>query len=195
MAVQSRGFVGTPGVSGGFYSGDLGTALPTDTKTALDKGFKIVSAVSDDGVKETVDRKTDDIRQWSGSMFRMLQSEYTLTVKLTFIERTDASLKETFGPDNVTVKDNGDGTRTRTVLFNESMLPARSYVADLRDGDKHLRKVYPNAQITDIGDVSYKAKELIAYEVTITCYQDEHGQFGYEYEQTPDGETSKPIGG
>ncbi|WP_443096126.1 phage tail tube protein [Rothia koreensis] len=147
--------------------------------------FQLVGLISDDGMKETVDRKTEDIKDWSGSIVRTVQSEYSLKLKLTFIERTDQTLKEVFGQDNVKIQDTRAG-RARTILYNEKMLEARCFVIELQDGKNQIRKVYPNAQVTDVGDTKYVTKDVISYEVTITAYKDERDQFQYEYDLASD---------
>ncbi|MEV8166220.1 hypothetical protein AB0O80_10595 [Rothia kristinae] len=183
MANQTR--VGGARAKGGFYSAATKTALPTDAQTPLDSGFKLVSLVSDDGLKEALDRKSDDIRAWDGSIARTVQSEYSETWKLTLIERTDESLKEIYGQDNVTSA-KVDGGTLRTIQHTEDQLPIRAYVADMQDGPVMMRKVFPEAQITDIGDIKYVKKDVISYEITLTAYKDENARFSYDYEFIPD---------
>lgn len=184
MANQTR--VGAPIKSvGGFSSAALGSALPTDAKTARPAAFQALGLIGEDGLEETEERSTDKKRHWGGGVARVLQTEYGIQLKLTFIERTTAVLKEVRGQDNVTEVAGTDTEKLRTVLRNSKMLPQRSYIADIKDGDQDLRIVYPIAQITEIDDVQYVHSELIAYTVTIDCFEDENGQYAYEYDTVP----------
>lgn len=179
--------VGGARAKGGFYSADLTAALPTDAKKPLGEAFKLVSLVSDDGLKEALDRKSDDTRDWSGAIARTTQSEYSETWKLTLIERTDAALKEIHGQDNVTVTPDQEGGVARAIKHTDDQLPLRAYVADMQDGKTLMRKVFPQGQITDVGDVKYVKKDVISYDITITAYKDENGVFSYDYDWTPKG--------
>lgn len=181
---KNKTTVGGARLGGGFYSAPLSTALPTDAKTALNAEFKIVSLVSDDGLKEAMDRKSDDTRDWGGAIVRTTQSEYSETWKLTLLERTDAALKEIHGRDNVTITPDETGVG-RAIKHTDDQLPLRSYVADMQDGAKLLRKVIPQGQITDIGDVKYVKKDVISYDITITAYKDENGVYTYDYDWEP----------
>lgn len=180
MANQTR--IGAPiKAVGGFSSAPLGSALPTDAKTARPAAFIALGLIGEDGLEETEERSTDKKRHWGGGVARVLQTEYGIQLKVTFLERKTAVLKEVRGQDNVTETPEG----ARTVLRNSKMLPQRSYMADIKDGNADLRIVYPIAQITEIDDVQYVHSELIAYTVTIDCYEDENGNYAYEYDAVP----------
>lgn len=184
MANQTR--VGAPiKAVGGFSSASLTVALPTSVKTPLDEKFTALGLIGEDGLEETEDRNTDAKRHWGGGVARVLQTEYGIELKVTFLERTTAVLKEVRGQDNVLETEGESGEKLRTVLRNSKMLPRRAYVADIKDGDSALRIVYPEAQITEIDDVQYVHSELISYTATIACYQDENGQYAYEYDAVP----------
>lgn len=193
MANQTR--VGGARRNGGLYSADAATAvLPTDAQKALDTSFQLISLVSDAGLKEANDRKTDDVRDWNGAIARTVQSEYSETWKITLIERTENALKEVHGQDHVNIT-KVDGGTLRTIDHTEDQLPIRAYVADMQDGNILMRKVFPNAQITDIGDISYVKKDVIQYELTITAYKDANGRFQYDYEFIPDAVAPQPAAG
>lgn len=175
--------IGAPvNATGGFSSAALGTALPVDANSELAAAFTALGMVGEDGLSETEDRNTDLKRIWGGGVGRVLQTEYGIELTITLMERTTTVLKEIRGQDNVTEADLADGRKLRTVLRNSKMLPRRSYVADILDGDMNLRLVIPDGQITAIGDVQYVHSDTIAYECTIQLFEDENGQYMYEYE-------------
>ncbi|MFW0112112.1 hypothetical protein [Rothia sp. P5766] len=178
--------VGAPlNVAGGIFSAPLGTALPTDATVTLDEAFKIGGLISEEGLKEAPTRSTDKVKSWGGHLARVLQSEYSITVTFTIIERTEESLKDVFGDANVTSAPGAGGTN-RSILKKADQLPIKSRVADMKDGAAKIRLVYPSSQITEVGESQYHHGGLISYPVTVECYPDENGVYGYEYEFVPD---------
>lgn len=174
--------VGAPfDITGGIYVAPVGTPLPTDVFTPLNDDFKITGLIGEDGLTESPTRETNDIKAWGGHLARVLQSDYAIEVTLTYIERTETSLKEVYGDDNVTIRPKDSSTLT-SIVKNAQQLPNKSRVAEMLDGQTKIRLVYPNCQIVNVGESKYAGNDLIAYPVTIKCYPDENGNYGYEYE-------------
>lgn len=183
MANQIR--VGAPLKStGGLLAGPVNTPLPTDASTALDEALVALGLLGEDGLQETENRSTDEVRVWGGGLGRVLQTEWGIQLTFTFMETSTAVLKEVRGEDNVSEKPSTTSGKTlRTTMRNSKVLPPRVYVAEIKDGNNHIRKVYPQAQITEVGDVTYSHNDTIKYEVTLSCYEDENGNAEYEYEE------------
>ena len=167
---------------GGLSSAALGTALPTDSTSELDAAFTALGLLGEDGLSETENRNQDEIRAWGGSLARVVQTKWGIQVTFTFLERTTAVLKEVRGEDNVT-ETTATQKKLRVVKRNSKVLPRRSYVAQIKDGENALRLVYPEAQIGEVGDVQYTHSDLVKYEVTLNCYEDESGNAAYEYDE------------
>lgn len=173
----SNGFVGAP-VKGGIYAAPIGTALPTDATAALPEGFKALGCLSDEGYSLTRDRSTDDIRRWGGQIHRTVQTEFSETLKFTFIDADNAEvIKAVYGEDNVTTS----GGKT-TIKHNGDPLTPCVFAFEMKDGKKHRRFVVPNAQITETEDVTYSHSELVSYGVTVTAYPDEDGNCAFEHQ-------------
>lgn len=170
---------------GGLYDAPLGTPLPTDAQTALPSAFGLISIVSDDGLDEGIDRKSDETRDWNGAVVFVNQTEYTQTWKITLLESSLKTLQSVNGQKNVTEKKVEGGTLT-TVEYTEDQLPRRMYAVDIQSGSTILRKVLPEAQITDVGNKKHQKKGPIQYEITITAFKDANGRFGYDYKFEPD---------
>lgn len=168
-----------PNKAGAVFSAVLGTALPTDTITALDKAFVNLGYVSEDGITNTNSPSCDDIKAWGGDIVMSLQTEKKDEWKFKLIEANNTDvLKIIYGTDNVkgTIK---DGLQ---VTANSNEVDAASWVIDtiLKSGIKK-RIVIPNGKITAIGDVTYKDNEPIGYEITIGAVPDKEGNTHYEY--------------
>ena len=175
--------VGVPlTATGGVAAGPVDSTLPTDATTALGAGITPLGLVGDEGVSLTRERSTDDIRAWGGQIVRTVQTEFSETATLQFLESDKAEvLREVYGEDNVTVTGGNIA-----IKHNEQELPARVFVFDMKDGEKRRRLVLPNAQITATEDITYVHSDIIRYGVTITAYPDEDGNCAYEYIGTPD---------
>ena len=179
-----RPMVGVPlTATGGVAAGPIDSTLPTDATTTLPAGVTPLGLVGDEGVSLTRERSTDDIRAWGGQIARTVQTEFSETATLQFLESDKAEvLKEVYGEANVTVTGGNIA-----IKHNEQELPPRVFVFDMKDGDKRRRLVLPNAQITSTEDITLVHSDIIRYGVTITAYPDEDGNCAYEYIGTPDG--------
>ena len=175
--------VGKPKVTGGAFRGPLGTALPTDSTTALNAAFKGLGYVGESGVEFNPARSTDKKRAWGGDIVKVTQSEYSETWTCTLIEyRNPEVQKAVFGDDNVTVTAATASTGTKlAVKHNGDVLPHDSWVFEMFEGEGSSRVVLPNAQVTEVGAVSYTDEELIAYPVTLEAFEDASGNNSYEY--------------
>lgn len=179
--------VGKPKVTGGAFHAPAGTALPTDSSTALNVAFKGLGYVGEDGVAFNPARSTDKKKAWGGDIVKVTQSEYSETWTATFIEYRNAEVqKMIFGSANVTVTAATVSSGTlMAIKHNGDILPREEYVFEMLEGTGATRVVLPNAQVTEIGEVSYSDDELIAYPVTFEAFEDATGNNSYEY--TDDG--------
>lgn len=180
MANQSKYVTSAkPKVGGSIYSAPIGTALPTDATTALNAAFKCLGYVSDDGVQNSDDRKTNDIKSWGGDIVNSVQTEKTDTFKYTLIEALNVDvLKEIYGDSNVT----GDLDTGITVKSNSTELDEHVIVIEMVLRNNVLKRiVLPSAKVTDVGEIKYKDGDNVGYETTVTCFPDDNSNTHYEY--------------
>ncbi|EFZ34661.1 phage tail protein [Ligilactobacillus ruminis] len=168
-----------PKVGGSIYSAPIGTALPTDATTALNTAFKCLGYVSDDGVQNSDDRKTTDIKSWGGDIVNSVQTEKTDTFKYTLIEALNVDvLKEIYGDSNVT----GGLDTGITVKSNSIELDEHVIVIEMVLRNNVLKRiVLPSAKVTDVGEIKYKDGDNVGYETTVTCFPDDNSNTHYEY--------------
>jgi hypothetical protein len=180
--MANQALVGAPlSATGGVLSAPEGTALPTSA-TAVTTGFVALGLIGEDGLSETADRSTDQIRAWGGSLARTVQIEYGLSYTFQFITTNKAVLEEVHGVDNVTVTPGVDPAFDElAIAVNNKQLPVKPYMFEVKDGDNRIRIVIPNGQITAVGGVTYSHNDIIRREVTLTCYADESGNEAYLY--------------
>lgn len=151
-------------VSGAVYVAPTGTTAPADSSTALNVAFKDLGFISADGIAETIDRTTNQIRAWqNGSLVREVTSEGTYSVSLTFLETNLDVLELYYGATITGGALEGDPTTTGG---------RKSFVIDVVDGDTVERTYIPAGEITAVGERTLASGEAIGYNVTITAYAD-----------------------
>ena len=168
--------------TGGVLRAPLATTLPTDSSTAIGVAFVAQGYIGEDGVTMTTNRSVEKIRAWGGDAVRTVQSEHDVSFGFTFLETTTNTLKAVFGDSNVTaVAATPSAGNTLAVTVKSDVLPAQVWAFEMKDGDKKVRIVLPNAQITEVGDTEFVHTNATGYEVTIEALPDENGVKAFIY--------------
>jgi hypothetical protein len=164
-------------VTGAVYVGATTTPLPTTSVASLNAGFKDLGYLGEDGFTEGLDVDSDEITAWqNGTVVRRTITKQSKTFELNLIE-TKQSVLEFVRPGSTLA-----GTSGAYSMAVKAITAARkALVFDILDGDVHLRKVVPNCEITDFGEVEYKNGQAIGYTVTVTAYPDDTDTVMYEY--------------
>ena len=150
-------------VTGAVYVGPTSAAAPTGSASAL-TGFTDLGYVSADGITETIDKTTNQIRAWqNGSLVREVVSEGTYSVQLTFLETNQDVLELYFGSTITGGELDGDPTQSGG---------RKSFVVDVVDGSIVERTYIPAGEVTAVGERVLASGEAIGYNVTITAYAD-----------------------
>jgi len=189
MAAQNV-LVASPATgTGGILAGPLGGTLPTDATTAVDSAYVPHGYVGEDGLSMTTNRATERIRAWGGSTVRIVQTEHDVTFAFTLLETNETTAKAVFGDHNVTVT---PATTTKgnllDIVVNADTLPNKEWIFEMKDGDKRVRVVVPNGQITEVGDTQFVHSNATGWQVTLEAFEDENGNKVYLY--SDDGQTT-----
>jgi hypothetical protein len=178
---------GKPLSTGGILIAPIGTTLPTTVSAAPHASFVSAGYIGEDGVTETDGRSTEKIRAWGGDTVKVNQTEHTLTYQFTFIEALNADvLKAVYGTANVTTTAATASTGTlQAVKITGEVLPHKSYIFEIKDGDAKIRIVIPDGQITEVGERTFSDAAAVGYTVTVECFPDATGGKAYQY--TDDG--------
>jgi hypothetical protein len=152
-------------VTGAVYVAPAGTAAPTASDSTLNAAFKDLGYVHSDGISESIDKSTNQIRSWQdGSLVREIVSDGTYSVSFTLIETKEEVLELYYGVSVAGGEVDIDPRKTGG---------RKSFVIDVIDGDSVERTYIPAGEVTSVGERTLASGEAIGYEVTITAYADQ----------------------
>lgn len=167
-----------PKIGGAVFTAPLGTALPTDATTALDKAFKPLGYVSKDGLSNTNSPSNESTTAWGGDVVLEDQTEKPDSFKLVLIEALNPDvLKLVYGDDNVT----GTLDEGITVKANRKEMPERALVVDMVMKNAVKRIVIPKAKVTEVDEIQYQGGKAVAYGTRLSAAPDDEGNTHYEY--------------
>jgi hypothetical protein len=156
------------GTTGAIYVGETTATAPSGASATL-TGFTELGYVSADGVTETRDRSTNQIRAWQNSdLVREVVTEATATFQAMLLETSASVLAAYYG---ATV-DISDGS----IEIDPAATGGRkSFVIDLVDGSDVIRCYIPEGEILSVGEQMYQNGEPVGYDITITAYASSGG--------------------
>lgn len=176
------------GVKGGYiYSAPVGTTLPTDIKTTLDPAFKCLGFISEDGYVEALEEDSEDIVDMNGDLMDSSNSNRVESAQFTLAEIKAETLKRQYGENNVT-----DKGGMISVKHNSDSHPTFCYVLELvlKNG-RRWRKVVPQAQSSELDDLTIASSELCQRALTMKYLTDEDGNTCYDYFESTETEKTE----
>lgn len=160
--------------SGYIWVAPLGTAVPTDATTELDKAFVGLGYLSEDGLTEPASFEPgDDIVAAGGDTVAQADPTFSKTWTGTCIEALNEDLlKVAYGSDNVIVKPPaGEADGSITVKEQAGVVEHHVIVIDeMLKGGRKRRNVMADATFLITGDISHVHTALVSFEFTITAY-------------------------
>lgn len=159
------------GTTGAIYVGPTTASGPTSATASL-TGFTELGYVHSDGVTETRERSTNQIRAWQNAdLVREVVTEATATFQFVLLETNLETIKAFYGASAV-------GTNGSIEINPSATGGRKSFVIDLVDGTDAIRTYIPTGEILSVGDQVYQNGEPVGYDVTITAYVS--GGFAYK---------------
>jgi hypothetical protein len=150
-------------VTGAWYVGPTTATAPTSATSQLPVTMADLGYLSEDGLTETRDRSTNQIRAWQNSaLVRENVTESSIQYTGTLIETKRETVEAYYGTAVA-----ADGS----IKIDPGKTGGRkSYVVDVIDGDDLIRIWVPSGEVTEVGDQVYANGEPIGYEITVTGY-------------------------
>lgn len=162
---KSNVSLGKPCAIGGVYYAPLGTALPKDATTPLAEAYKCIGYISEDGLTNSTDTDTTEVKEWGGATVLKEISSYSETYQFAMLEIKADSMKLRYGNDNVT-----DTAGKLHILHG--MPKDEHYVVVFEimlTGNRKQRLVLPDASVVEYDDITYSAGDPITYSVTLSA--------------------------
>lgn len=178
---------GRPKVGGYAFRGPIGTPTPENATGELNAGLLNMGYVGQSGLQATYGRTTTDHKDWNGDIVETTQDEYNESYTCEFIESLRGDLlKALFGSENVTITPpTEEAEGSIKIKHNAVELEPGAWVFEMKSRRSGKRIVLDNAKITEIGEVSFVANDLIRYPATIKAYPNEDGDTSLEYKTLP----------
>lgn len=174
-----------PKIGGAVWRALAGATLPTTAVTELGNSYANLGYISSDGVKNTTEITSENVKAWGGDVVLSAENGKVDTFQLKFIETTNVDVLKA-----VYVDDNVDGTIDAgiTVRANSKEHTEDIFVIDtILKGGAIRRLVIPRGKITAIGEIQYVDNVPVGYDATITAlpYETWEGDTHREYTVKP----------
>lgn len=170
---------GKPKVGGAIYYAPEGTVLPEDAVSDLSEEFVNLGYCSDDGLKNSSDISTQEIKAWGGDTVMNPQTDFSDSFSFTLLEVLNVDvLKAVYGADNVS----GDLETGISVAVSSEEHGEFVWVFDMiMRGGALKRIVIPSASITSLSEITYSDSSAVGYGVKLGATADSGGNTHYEY--------------
>jgi hypothetical protein len=174
-------FAAMPKATGALLRAPLGSDLPESARAVIPVEFKDLGFIGEEGFTQSEARDTDKKKAFGGTVVKVLQTDYSVTLQFAFLESINADvLKAIYGEANVTVGTDDDDEEI-VVRKNKSQSPHAAWVIDVFDGDALIRTTIADGQITEVDDIVKVHTDTIMYTVTLECFEDGNGDNLLEY--------------
>ena len=167
---------------GALYVAPKGTAKPTDARTVLAGTWTSGGYISEAGITLNVSRSNSNLRDWGLNNVRVVSTDFGTTITGEFLQIDEQAAKNLVGTANVskTAASSTHGEQL-TISIGPELPPEQAFCINMKDGNRRGRICAPNAQITEIGAMTFVPSAGNVWPFTITCNDDGTGHSVYVY--------------
>lgn len=165
-------------VGGYAYWAPAGTTLPTDSATALPSAYKLLGYLSEDGLTNTTDTDTTEIKDANGTTVMKVITSYAESYQFALLEvlRAEAA-KMRYNSDAVTGTD-------KSMTIKHQMPSDEDFVLVFEiamSGNVKDRLVIGNGTRAEFGDRQVHAGDAQVYDITVSANDMGNGVTAIEY--------------
>ena len=161
----------------------VGTAAPTDARTKLttDTWGSGLGYIGEDGITVSgLIAAGDAIRDWAKRKIRTTDGEADPSVSMPSIQVDEDLVKLLLNEgDYEIVKATTEHGNQIKMMWSGNPGPERAISISMKDGDRRVRVYLPDAQVTDLDDVSFKPDSANTYAMTLSLNADSTGHYCY----------------
>ena len=184
--IATNASTGKPNTSGAIFRAvrTSNLVIPTTASATLSADYKCLGYVSEDGLKNNIEKEFEDIKAWGGDTVYTVESKQDDKFQFTLLEVLNEDvLKAVFVDSNVTVTAaTSSAPKSVTVNVNSTQTPECVWVIDMvMRGNNPKRIVIPYGKVVTIGEITYKDDEAVGYDITLAATPDTNGNTHYEY--------------
>lgn len=165
-------------VGGYAYAAPVGTALPTDSESELDSAFQLIGYLSEDGITNTTDTDTAEVKDANGTTVMKVVSSYSESYQFVLIEfLRKAAAQMRYGNDAVTGKD-------KSMVIKHQMpddTPVSLVFEIVATGNVKDRVVIGSATRSEFGDRQMHSSDVLGYDLTVNANDMGDGVTSIEY--------------
>lgn len=167
---------------GALYVAPKGTAKPSDARTALPNTWASGGYISEAGITLNVSRSNSNLRDWGLNNVRVVSTDFGTTITGEFLQIDEQAAKNLVGTANVakTAASTTHGEQL-TISIGPELPPEQAFCINMKDGNRRGRICAPNAQVTEIGSMTFVPSAGNVWPFTITCNDDGTGHSVYIY--------------
>lgn len=160
--------------TGEVYVAPVGTALPTNSQSALNASFNGLGYHTEDGVSVNAQVNVFMIRSWQ-SQFETRRGRDTEDFQLSFVlqQWNEINVPLAYGGGSVTSL--GGGEYKYTPPAPDAALDERALVCDCIDGSEKVRFVVPRGSVVEAVASTFKRNEAAVLPITWKALQPSDG--------------------
>lgn len=161
----------------------VGTAAPTDARTKLptDAWGSGLGYIGEDGITVSgLIAAGDAIRDWAKKKIRTTDGEADPSVSMPSIQVDEDLVKVLLNEGDYEIaKATSEHGNQIKMMWSGNPGPERAVSVSMKDGDRRVRVYLPDAQVTDLDDVSFKPDAANTYAMTLSLNADAEGHYCY----------------
>lgn len=165
-------------VGGYAYAAPVGTPLPTDSESELDRAFQLIGYLSEDGITNTTDTDTAEVKDANGMTVMKVVSSYSESYQFVLIEFLRKAAAEMRYGENAVI-----GQDKRMVIKHQipDDTPVSLVFEIVATGNVKDRTVIGSATRSEFGDRQMRSSDVLGYDLTVNANDMGDGVTSIEY--------------